>query len=171
MATTPRPAFVATERCSSALRGPVVECVPSVTADQLEWHHLIRHQVFVEEQGLFHPSDRDRHDGHPDVIRVLGLSDSVPGGTVRLFPLDPDGRVWQGDRLAVRPEFRASGLGKPLVRFAVATAGALGGGKMVAHIQLSNVAFFERLGWSKGGAVETYVGIAHQPMSIDLRQA
>jgi predicted N-acetyltransferase YhbS len=87
---------------------------------------------------------------------------------VRLFPLDPAGRLWQGDRLAVLPEFRAGGVGSPLVRFAVATAGALGGGKMVAHIQLANVAFFEQLGWTRDGPVEVYVGIDHQPMAIGL---
>ncbi|MDQ1393516.1 MAG: hypothetical protein QOF30_2493 [Acidimicrobiaceae bacterium] len=145
-----------------------VECVPATDAAQLDFHHRIRHQIFVEEQGLFHPSDLDHHDGEPGVIRVLGLCDSVPAGTVRLFPLDPDGGVWQGDRLAVLPEFRALGLGKPLVRFAVATAGSLGGGEMVAHIQLANVSFFERLGWSRKGDVEEYVGIPHQPMSIGL---
>jgi putative N-acetyltransferase (TIGR04045 family) len=145
-----------------------VECLPALTPTQLDLHHRIRHQIFVDEQGLFHPSDLDHHDGEPDVIRVLGLCDSAPAGTVRLFPLDPDGRLWQGDRLAVLPEFRALGLGKPLVRFAVATAGSLGGGEMVAHIQLANVAFFERLGWRKKGDVETYVGIPHQPMCIGL---
>jgi hypothetical protein len=33
---------------------------------------------------------------------------------------------------------------------------------------LANVAFFERLGWSRKGDVEEYVGIPHQPMSIGL---
>lgn len=154
----------------SVVRGlrPVVACTAAVTSDDLDWHHRIRHQVFVEEQRLFDPSDLDRHDGELDAIAVLGRCDGVPAGTVRLFPLDPSGSLWQGDRLAVLAEFRTHGVGAPLVRFAVATAGALGGGKMVAHIQLANVAFFERLGWSKGGDVETYVDIPHQPMSIAL---
>lgn len=143
-----------------------VECVSAVTAEQLDQHHRIRHQVFVEEQGLFHPTDWDHHDGSPSCIRVLGQCDSVPAGTVRLFPLS--GGLWQGDRLAVLPGFRAAGLGKPLVRFAVATAAALGGGKMVAHIQLANVAFFEQLGWSRDGPEEVYVGMPHQPMAIAL---
>jgi putative N-acetyltransferase (TIGR04045 family) len=149
-------------------RRRAVDCLAATTSEQLDRHHRIRHQVFVEEQGLFQPSDLDHHDGAPGVIRVLARCESVPAGTVRLFPLDAAGLLWQGDRLAVLPEFRAVGVGKPLVRFAVATAGALGGGKMVAHIQLANVAFFEQLGWTKGGAVETYVGIPHQPMSIAL---
>lgn len=151
-------------------RRQTVECLAATTASQLDFHHRIRHQVFVDEQRLFDPSDLDHHDGAPGVIRVLGLCGSVPAGTVRLFPLDETGLRWQGDRLAVLPEFRALGVGAPLVRFAVATAGALGGAEMVAHIQLPNVTFFERLGWARAGDVETYVGIAHQPMSIPLRR-
>jgi putative N-acetyltransferase (TIGR04045 family) len=143
------------------------ECRPAATLEELATHFRIRHQVFVEEQHLFAGSDRDPHDDEPTTIHVLGLWAGEPVGVVRLFPLDGDG-TWQGDRLAVLPEARVHGLGKPLVRFAVATAAKLGGREMVAHIQLPNVAFFERIGWVRKGEVETYVGVAHQPMSIDL---
>jgi predicted GNAT family N-acyltransferase len=76
--------------------------------------------------------------------------------------------LWQGDRLAVLPRFRL-GMGAPLVRFAVTTAAARGGREMVAHIQPPNVAFFEKIGWHTYGEIETYVGVPHQPMAIDLR--
>ena len=39
---------------------------------------------------------------------------------------------------------------------------------MMAHIQLANVPFFERLGWAVVGELETYVGLPHQPMAIEL---
>lgn len=141
----------------------------AASEEHLQLHHRIRHQVFVEEQRLFDGTDVDVHDGHGATLRVLGMSESGPVGTVRLFPLDGPARQWQGDRLAVLPPFRALGVGKPLVRFAVATAGTLGGEEMVAHIQLPNVAFFEHLGWHRNGPVETYVGVPHQPMAIPLR--
>jgi putative N-acetyltransferase (TIGR04045 family) len=148
-----------------------VACRPVGTAEELDVHHRIRHEVFVEEQQLFTGSDRDEHDGQPGVVHVLALLNNEPVGTVRLFPLDADGDLWQGDRLAVLRTARVYGLGRPLVRFAVATAGERGGREMVAHIQLQNVALFERLGWHKYGAIETYVGVAHQPMAIDLQAA
>ncbi|OLT21604.1 hypothetical protein BJF78_08355 [Pseudonocardia sp. CNS-139] len=72
------------------------------------------------------------------------------------------------DRLAVLPEFRTAGLGGPLVRFAVATAGVRGGRLMRAHVQVANERFFHRLGWRTDGPVETYVGHPHVPMSIAL---
>ncbi|MFD2356550.1 hypothetical protein ACFSTC_55780 [Nonomuraea ferruginea] len=39
---------------------------------------------------------------------------------------------------------------------------------MIAYVQLGNVSFFRRLGWSKVGGPVAYVGVPHQQMSIDL---
>jgi putative N-acetyltransferase (TIGR04045 family) len=145
-----------------------LSCWEATGAEELALHHSIRHEVFVVEQGVFASSDLDVHDEAAATIRVLGLVGSTPAGAVRLYPLDPVARRWQGDRLAVLPDFRAHGLGKPLVRFAVETAARLGGAEMVAHIQLANVGFFERLGWERRGGSEVYAGLPHQPMAIDL---
>jgi putative N-acetyltransferase (TIGR04045 family) len=148
-------------------RGEIV-CHP-VDSDAARDEHLaIRHQVFVVEQQIFSESDLDEHDTASDTIAVLGLADDVVVGTVRLFPLDETTGDWQGDRLAVLPRHRTLGAGGPLVRYAVATAGALGGRTMTAHIQPANVAFFQRLGWTVLGDPEIYAGIPHRPMTIDL---
>jgi putative N-acetyltransferase (TIGR04045 family) len=130
-------------------------------------HHRIRVEVFVHEQHLFIGSDRDARDDDPATIKVLGVHDGVPGGAVRLYPLDTHGH-WQGDRLAVLTGSRGRRLGGPLVRFAVATAASEGGRVMSAHIQPPNVPFFERLGWHVSGEPEVYVGVPHVPMAIDL---
>lgn len=137
---------------------------------ELAAHHDIRNTVFVDEQRIFARSDRDVHDDAATTIHVLGLVDGLPAGAVRMFPLDPDdsGGDWQGDRLAVLPEFRARVLGAPLVRFAVATAGGLGGRRMIAHVQPANRAFFLRLGWRQVGGPSLYVGIPHLLMDIEL---
>jgi putative N-acetyltransferase (TIGR04045 family) len=92
----------------------------------------------------------------------------VTAGTVRLFELDRSARLWQGDRLAVLAPYRLRGIGAPLVQCAVATAGAHGGRMMIAHIQVPNVAFFRRLGWTDAGQIEGYAGRPHQPMQIAL---
>ena len=39
---------------------------------------------------------------------------------------------------------------------------------MNAHIQLGNVTFFRRLGWTAVDEPEIYAGLLHQPMSIAL---
>lgn len=136
--------------------------------DELASHHWIRHETFVREQQVFAGSDVDAHDAREDVIHVVGYCGEVPAGTVRLYPLDESGHTWQGDRLAVLAEFRHVGLGAPLVRFAVATAGRLGGVSMHAHVQVANERFFTRLGWIRQGDVELYVGRPHLLMTIAL---
>jgi putative N-acetyltransferase (TIGR04045 family) len=145
-----------------------VICVEAREADQLAMHHWIRHAVFVEEQAIFADSDVDEHDACDDVVRVLALRGDRAVGSVRLYPLDPETGLWKGDRLAVLPDCRTCGAGGPLVRFAVAYAGAHGDRRMIAHVQTSNVRFFERLGWSAYRDVELYLGLPHQPMDIGL---
>lgn len=142
-------------------------CAAVASATARAAHEAVRRAVFVEEQAIFAGSDLDAHDHDPRTVHVLGRHDGAPAGAVRLYPLDEQGLTWQGDRLAVLPEFRTSGLGAPLVRFAVATAGALGGSVMLAHVQVANEVFFRRLGWTSG-QVEDYVGRPHVLMRIAL---
>jgi putative N-acetyltransferase (TIGR04045 family) len=145
-----------------------VVCVEARSDDLRVMHHHIRHAVFVEEQRIFPESDIDEHDARDDVVRVLALKGGQPVGAVRLYPVDEHGGLWKGDRLAVLADCRASGAGAPLVRFAVAHAGAHGGRRMIAHVQVANVRFFERLGWSAYRDAEEYLGLTHQPMDIAL---
>ncbi|MGZ4639253.1 MAG: MSMEG_0567/Sll0786 family nitrogen starvation N-acetyltransferase [Actinomycetes bacterium] len=142
-------------------------CRPADGPAEIAMHHRIRHEVFVREQALFPVDDTDVHDAHAATIHVLGFDDGVPAGTVRLYPLGD--RLWKGDRLAVLPDHRHSGLGAPLVRYAVASAGALGGCRMVAQVQATNVRFFQALGWTAVGEPADYLGLLHQQMSIALQ--
>jgi putative N-acetyltransferase (TIGR04045 family) len=153
---------------TSAVEADTIACRPARSAAELALYRSVRHQVFVREQGIFVGSDLDEHDLPEAAICLLGFCGGVGAGGVRLYELDGVSGLWQGDRLAVLPRFRAVGLGGPLVRCAVATAGSLGGRQMVAHIQLPNVDFFTRLGWSPAGGPETYAGRPHQQMRISL---
>ena len=144
-----------------------VSCVLATSEEEVALHHRIRWTVFVQEQRFFAETDRDEHDEDPATLKILGVCGPVAGGAVRIYPLDEPG-LWKGDRLAVLPTFRPRGLGAPLVRFAVRTAGDRGGEVMVAHIQPQNVAFFRRLGWEPVGEPVHYVGRPHQEMSIRL---
>jgi putative N-acetyltransferase (TIGR04045 family) len=149
-------------------RSAEVVCVEACTDELRAAHHRIRRAVFVEEQAIFPESDIDEHDARDDVVRVLAVKSGRPVGAVRLYPLAEHDGLWMGDRLAVLADWRAGGVGAPLVRFAVAYAGAHGGRRMIAHIQIANVRFFERLGWSVYAEVEEYLGLTHRPMHISL---
>ena len=86
---------------------------------------------------------------------------------MRLYPLG-DG-LWKGDRLAVLPSARVHRLGRRAGASSRSrTAGSLGGSRMVAQVQVANVRFFERLGWSVDGEPAVYHGAMHQPMAIAL---
>jgi putative N-acetyltransferase (TIGR04045 family) len=174
--TTSRPAAV---RPAAA----TLTCRAVTTRAERDAHFQVRRQVFVAEQGLFRGmngingasgisgdwdgTDRDGHDDDPATIHVVGLADDQICGTVRLYPLGAGGR-WKGDRLAVLASHRHLGLGAPLVRFAVSSAGRHGGREMEAFIQPANVAFFRWLGWRRTGDLVDYAGIPHQRMLIDL---
>ncbi len=135
--------------------------------DELDAHFAVRRRVFVHDQALFAVTDKDELDWTEGTLHAVALADGRVAGAVRLYPLDADG-LWKGDRLAVLPARRASQLGAMLVRFAVRTAGELGGRRMVAQIQVPNVRFFERLGWRFDGDAAPMFGVTHQPMTIDL---
>ncbi len=145
-----------------------IACRIAGSDEELEAHFSLRRGVFVSEQALFAQDDRDERDCAPRTLHAIGLVDDDPCGAVRLYPLDLDRGLWKGDRLAVLPEHRANHLGAELVRFAVATAGSLGGDRMIAHVQLANVEFFERLGWVSEGAPAEFHRVPHQLMSIAL---
>ena len=157
-------------RSSAPAETPVNEpghCEVARSAPDLADHFSIRHEVFVEEQRIFARSDRDEHDHDPATVHVLGHWEGRPAGAVRLYPLDERG-LWKGDRLAVLPAYRQQRLGELLVRFAVRSAGDRGGNRMIAYIQLTNVRFFEHLGWRRVGDPVAYVGLPHQQMDVEL---
>jgi putative N-acetyltransferase (TIGR04045 family) len=162
---------VLVSRSSSRPEASAHVCRPVRTPGERAEHARIRREVFVAEQGLFEADDADAYDDDPATVHVLGLVDGRPAGTVRLYPLassSVEPGLWKGDRLAVRREYRRSGIGGPLVRHAVALAGSRGGTRMVASVQVVNCTFFVRLGWTPVGEVFDLLGLPHQAMSIPL---
>jgi putative N-acetyltransferase (TIGR04045 family) len=155
---------------SSIVSAGTIECRVAYSDEELDAHFQLRRMVFVSEQAMFAHDDRDERDDRESTVHALGLIDGEPSGAVRLYPLELSWRQWKGDRLAVLPELRTHHLGAELVRFAVATAGRLGGARMIAHVQLLNVRFFERLGWQVEGNPALFHGVDHQLMSIRLNR-
>lgn len=147
---------------------PQVEVYIARTAAELAGHFEVRRQVFVDEQGLFDQTDRDRWDD--TALHVVAVVDTEVVGAVRLYQLDEAG-LWQGDRLSVTENARKQRAGGPLVRFAVKTAGELDGHLMIARIQAPIVPLFRFLGWECVGGLIDYCGIAHQRMTIPLSGA
>jgi putative N-acetyltransferase (TIGR04045 family) len=131
--------------------------------------YAIRHEVFVKEQKLFEESDVDANDAVGTLLVAKKRSTII--GTVRIYPAgDREKGPWIGGRLAVRRGHRVSMAGALLVKEAMKRVKKKGCTRFTAHIQESNVPFFEKLGWKPVGALENYVSRPHQLMEADLGQ-
>ncbi len=146
---------------------PTAELALASAPGELEAHFAVRRRVFVELQGLFVGTDRDACDAAADTLHAVAAVDGERRrrrcGCTR--SATGCGRATGSRSL---PDARVHRLGGLLVKFAVRTAGALGGERMVAQVQVPNVRFFERLGWACDGEAALYHGVMHQPMAIPL---
>ena len=135
---------------------------------ELQEAHAIRREVFVQEQAVFENSDLDKYDQLSTHLVVKSKGSII--GTVRIYP-DPDkSGDWVGSRLAVRKEHRAYRVGRLLIREAMKRVKKRGAVNFKAHIQLSNVRFFEKVGWNCVGPVQEFCGLPHQLMHADLEK-
>ncbi|MFC7478941.1 MSMEG_0567/sll0787 family protein [Luedemannella flava] len=131
-------------------RPPAFLIEPADRAAERAYRYL-RHEVFVEEQGIFGEHDLDERDEDPRTVVLVARDPTgrVIGG-VRLGPVDggPDLGWWQGGRLVVARDARRTwGVGAALVRAACARAEAEGVLRFEARVQARNEVLFRRLGW------------------------
>lgn len=128
----------------------------------------LRHQVFVQEQGVFATDDSDAIDSAALPLVAIALDADLPRvvGTVRVHEAQPG--IWWGSRLAVAPDWRRVGkLGAELIRLAVGTARARGACEFHAHVQRQNAPLFRRLHWRIDGEVDLH-GRPHLHMLASL---
>ncbi|SCZ67889.1 MSMEG_0567/Sll0786 family nitrogen starvation N-acetyltransferase [Epibacterium ulvae] len=129
----------------------------------------LRHQVFVQEQGIFADHDRDGIDDHAlplAAISTLASEADQVVGTVRIHEEAP--RLWRGSRLAVARSHRRMGrLGAELIQLAVCTAHGRGCDRFLAQVQMQNVPLFKRLHWVPLREIEVH-GVPHMEMQADL---
>ncbi|MBP2456994.1 putative N-acetyltransferase (TIGR04045 family) [Clavibacter michiganensis] len=154
-----------------ALMGPpVVRSAPAFLVSEadrrdLDAYRRLRHDAFVEEQGIFAGTDLDALDEDPrTVVLVARAAGQVVGG-VRLAPVGArDIGWWTGSRLVVAPGARGiRGVGSALVRAAAVHAEQAGVLRFDATVQARSAVLFERLGWIPTGAA-VVGGVDHVTM-------
>lgn len=137
---------------TSIARQPELRVEPASDAESLRAYHALRHRIFVGEQGLFDGHDLDDRDVDPRTVVLIARSstDGAVLGGVRLGPAsdDPDIGWWLGGRLVTAPG-AGRGVGRALVRAAVAHAEAAGVLRFEAAVQARHEGFFEHLGWER----------------------
>ena len=140
----------------------------ATTQSEISAYFALRHQIFVEEQGLFEHHDVDRLDriAHPIIAVEPDARSLEVLGVVRIYEAEP--RLWYGGRLGTHPDRRKGWqIGKGLIYKAVTTANTWGCDRFLATVQIQNVRFFQRLHWDSIEEVEIH-GIAHHLMQADL---
>lgn len=148
-----------------------VICKIAETEEELKGHFAVRHAIFVQEQKLFADSDIDEFDQRAvHLVAVDKDTDSVVGA-VRCYETEPG--VWYGGRLAVLKEARhdINAVGPRLCKLAEKVVIQRGCRQFLAHIQLQNVRFFQRLGWQPVGEPVIHCGQPHQTMQASLAAA
>lgn len=121
----------------------------------------LRHQVFVEEQGVPVDLEIDAQDASAQHFAAWAPSGRLIG-TVRLV----DGH--HIGRLAVRADWRGRGVGGHLLEQAINAAKAFGATLVDLNAQLAALDFYKKRGFSEQGSVFDDAGIPHKRMIYKL---
>ncbi len=125
----------------------------------------IRHEVFVQEQGI--PKDLEQDAADAQALHAVAfnrLGQAVATG--RLLPAR-DG-VAQIGRLAVHRNLRGSGAGRQLLEALVIAARQMGVQTLMLHAQESAIGFYLRQGWQSRGEPFVEAGVRHVEMVLPL---
>ena len=121
----------------------------------------IRMRVFVREQAVPAAIELDRDDDR--AIHFLATSEGKAVGTARVVSHHGSAKI---GRMAVLKSYRGKGVGKKLLRRAVATAKKLGARTIYLHAQVPVIEFYEKLGFRCVGAIFDEAGIPHRKMIL-----
>lgn len=119
----------------------------------------IRMRVFVREQGVPAEIELDEADDH--ATHLLALASGRAVGTVRIVVKADGAKI---GRMAVLKTFRRMGIGRELLKRALATARRRGARRIYLHAQIAVIGFYEKLGFSCLGPVFDEAGIPHRKM-------
>jgi len=124
----------------------------------------VRHEVFVEEQGV---DESDEYDAYDETATHFVAYDSgEPIGAARLREYaDGVGKV---ERVAVCASRRGSGVGRALMATLEARAETLGFVTLKLHSQTQAADFYRSLGYERHGGEFEEAGIPHVEMRKPL---
>ncbi|WP_371225204.1 GNAT family N-acetyltransferase [Roseovarius sp. 2305UL8-3] len=139
----------------------MIEIEPS---DDLTTCLALRHEVFVEEQGVSLAEEQDGRDD--DAHHILARVDGQPMGTARILIKGETGKI---GRVCVLKAARGTGLGEGLIRACLdhlrqqpgVTRAELGA-------QTHALAFYEKLGFATYGPIYDDAGMPHRDMEQAL---
>ena len=123
----------------------------------------LRHEVFVEEQGVPLDLEIDEHD--QEAVHLVALDGDRLVGTCRVLLA---GDVAKFGRLVVARDARGRGIGAALLADAERLAREMGAGRMVLAAQTSAIGLYDHAGYTARGDVYLDAGIEHVTMEKPL---
>jgi predicted GNAT family N-acyltransferase len=123
----------------------------------------LRHEVFVEEQGVPLDLEIDEHD--EQAVHLVAVDGGRIIGTCRILMAGDRAKF---GRLVVARAQRGSGIGRALLDAAERMALQLGAEQMVLAAQTSAMGLYERAGYAARGEVFLDAGIEHVTMEKAL---
>ena len=118
-------------------------------------------RVFVREQGV--PADVELDCDDARAIHLLAIISGKAVGTARIVIGRGNAKI---GRMAVFKTYRGKGVGKTLLRRAVAIARRHGAEKLYLHAQVPVIGFYEAAGFRPTGGVFDEAGISHRKMIL-----
>jgi len=141
--------------------------VQVATSDQKrEDAFAVRHEVFVEDQGVDEAIEYDAHD--ETATHFVAYDSDEPIGAARLREYaDGVGKV---ERVAVRESRRGSGVGRALMERLEDHAETLDFVSLKLHAQTQAADFYRSLGYERHGEAFEEAGIPHVEMRKPLER-
>jgi predicted GNAT family N-acyltransferase len=131
--------------------------------DEMRGALVLRHDVFIDEQGVTRDEELDGLDDEAE--HLVAVEDGRVLATCRL--LHADGTTKLG-RMAVERPARGRGIAGLLLELAKARARAAGTQRIVLDAQLTAIPVYERAGYVPEGDVFLDARIEHQRMVLTL---
>lgn len=140
------------------------------TAEERQEALDVRHDVFVDEQGVSIDRERDEYDDR--ATHFVAYDGTQPVGAARLRPYvaaDEDkseGEIGKIERVAVRSERRGEGWGRKIMAAVETTAREEGFTTLRLDSQHDAIGFYERLGYEVVSGPFMDAGIPHRTMEM-----
>lgn len=128
---------------------------------EMDQAFAVRMRVFVREQGVPADIELDRDDAA--AVHLVARVRGRPVGTARVVMR---GRSAKIGRMAVLKTYRGKGVGRRLLRRAIAAARRRGAQKLYLHAQVPVIGFYETEGFRCVGRVFQEAGIPHRKMLL-----
>lgn len=124
----------------------------------------VRHQVFVEEQGVSEDLELDELDADENTVHYLAVKNEHAIATARVVA---NGQI---GRMCVLKSYRRSGVGTQLLRFILRDLLAKPFTLIHLHAQQNAIPFYQKFNFVEHGERFDDAGIVHRKMQLDVTQ-